>query len=330
MKIKKLNVLAALFIGVALVVPQCLAAAFGVSPPLVENYFLKRGANYVYVVNLSTNIVTEDVKITPVIMGDPEVIEWVRIRESGNLVIPRGQKISPMLVEISIPQEAELGQYEGNISLSASSVAEKEAKPGSVSILLGGNVNLRFRVIDYDVTDYWIKSIEVNPIRLGEPLELDLTLKNLGNTTIDSVETKITLLNVMTGEKVATLTGDRLSEPVYAQTMKTVSQSFPVPVLKEGERYRAEIEAYKKGKTVFTDWMSFKVGSGAGVLKTSVQVVDENQLRASAPDGNASQIRTSVTVSAPKTNQLIVVVIGLLLVLIVISAKVYLNLKKRK
>ena len=56
---------------------QALAAAFGVSPPWIENEHIKPGTNFVYVINLSANNLAEDMMVDVKLNGDPEIMHPV-------------------------------------------------------------------------------------------------------------------------------------------------------------------------------------------------------------------------------------------------------------
>jgi hypothetical protein len=327
-------------LGVALYAPQALAAAFGVSPPWVTNENLKPGSNYVYVIDLSTNDPSQEMVVTAKVTGDPEVQKWVTIKDKDNLTMPIGMQHVPMYVEVNIPQDARVGKYAGNISLV---VAPRNLNPNNVSILLGGNIAVNLKVVNYDVVDYWVKSISAQPIIEGQPIMLNVELKNLGNTVISSLETKVQVLDFKTEKVLSTFSGGTLNKPVYPQTLDTAQINLPVEKLAAGA-YWLKVDTLKNGRSVYSNKLYQEVAASSinGAVQTSVQVALQGEtIQPAAPvapqnygmpvvNGQNVQLRTTVTVRAPFTNQLIMIVIGLLLVIVGISARIYRQLKGPK
>lgn len=332
MKMNKLLSLSiALFAGIVLFAPShTLAAAFGVSPPWIESDNLKPGDNLVYVINLSANDLSESMMVISDFEGDPEITEWLTIRDMDNLVVSTGQNITPMSVDVNIPANAKVGKYQGSLRLS---LAPESGNSENLSVLLGSNIAIDLVVVDYDVTDYWIKSISADPINEGQAVSLKIGIKNLGNTIVDSVLTKVSVVDRKTGAEVASGSVDSLNVPVYPHTMVNSELSFLAPDLEAGD-YWLNVESFKSGKSIYENRLPFVVGPSLvnNSVKTSVEVTEEGKLRAAAPTGqnaNGASVKTSVTVRAPLTDNLIVVVIGLLLVLTVVVGRFYARFNKK-
>jgi len=310
---------------------HALAAAFGVSPPWIENENLKPGSNFIYVINLSANELPADMKVKAEIQGDPEVQEWLNVSNPDSLVMTKGKSMVPMSVSLNVPADAKVGKYEGRLNVSLTSenpVAE------NVAILLGGNIKVNLTVIDHDVTDYWVQSISADPINVDEAIELQMSLKNLGNTELSKVMTKVSVIDKKTGEALVSGSVDSLSTSVYPHTMAIVKLSFPAPGLEVGS-YWLDVEALKEGESVYDTRLNLIVEPSlvSGSVSTGVNVTQDGQeLRSAAPaeKGNSATVATSVKVRAPLTNQLIVVVIAMLVVLTGIVAKIYTTIKKKR
>ena len=334
-----LNSLFGLVIGLILFVPGSLAAAFGVAPPWIINENLKPGSNFVYVIDLNTNDPSMDMDVKSQLTGDSEVLKWVTIRNKDSLVMPAGQQHVPMYVDVNVPSDAKAGKYKGDIGVT---VVPKNIEREDVSIFLGGHISVQLDVTNKDITDYWVKSVTVDPITLGQPLTLNIALKNLGNTVISSVKTKVEIMD-KDSKVITSATGDALSKQVYPQTVDDAKISIPVTGLTEGN-YWVNVMVYKGSQSIYQNKLYLPVTTIDinNVVRTSVKVGDEEpememKAAAQAPvpfaavnqNGNNVRVKTTVTVRAPLTNQLIGVVIILLGILIIITARMEIGIFRK-
>ena len=334
--------------GLLMLAPGVSAKAFGISPPYIVNENLKPGSNFVYVIDLNTNDPSEDMRVEAMILGDPEVAEWLSIQNADSLMMMKGQKHTPMNVSVNIPEDAKLGKYKGNIRIKV--VPKNIDQKDTISILLGANLTVDLNVINYDVTDYWIKSVIVKPVKVGQPVKLNVTLKNLGNVNIAEVPADVELYDYDTNDFVAKASGSKLTTQVQPHTMKEAEMAVVFPDLPVG-KYWAKINMKKGWESVYQNRLYLAVDELDinNTLKTSVDVatqaeVDaakaaavsaakEDALRAAAlsPIGkNNVNVQTSVTVRAPYTNQLIGIVIALLGVIVIVTSKIFMILRKRR
>lgn len=324
-------------------VPGSLAAAFGISPPWIVNENLKPGSSFVYVIDLNTNDPAVNMKVKTTVTGDQEILDWVKVRNAGNLMMPKGEQHYPMYVELNVPPDATAGSYSGDIGVTVeptSGLPENE-----VAILLGGHVAVNLDVVNYDVTDYWVKSIGLSPTVEGKPILMDVTLKNLGNTPISKVDTNLKITDYNTGEFVTSLSGNQLGSMVYPHTVKQVELVVPTEGLESGE-YWANVNALKNGQSIYENRLFLEITDGKlnNTLQTAVNVAlvadqpnADAGLRAATADRTESgdkdssvSLKTTVTVRAPLTNQLIGLVIVLMIVLIVITGKIYGNVNRKR
>lgn len=327
MKIKSFySSLFALVLALGIYVPSTFANAFGISPPWIINENLKPGSSFVYVINLSTNQTSQQMNVESVITGDQEVQDWIKIRNQSGLAMTPGQNILPMEVELNVPENAAVGQYNGNIAVRLAPVQKNDK---DVAILLGGNISVELEVVDRDVRDYWVKSVEIGSVDEGMPLELMMTLKNLGNIPLSDVEAIVDLEDYNTGEHKGTVSGTKLTSAVYPHTIKETGMTLPLPSTLEPGDYWAKVQVNKDGESAYRNnlFLSIKPSSLNNVVQTAVNVSNEKgepvMLRGAADEsvGGNVRLKTSVTVRAPFTNQLIGVVIALLIVIIVLVAR---------
>jgi uncharacterized membrane protein len=329
-----LSSLIAVFVGIVLFAPgHALAAAFGVSPPWIENSNLRPGDNYVYVINLSATNLSEDMLVQSELHGDPEIMQWLKIRNKDDLVMPKGEKIVPMSVEVSVPANAQVGKYEGSLKLS---LAAKTSNTSNVAVLLGSNIKIDLDVVDYDVTDYWIRSISADPIIAGQPIGLKMDVKNLGNTVLNNVLTQVSLINMKTGDQVASGSVDQLDVPVHPHTMAEAELSFLASDLEPGD-YWLNVEAFKNNQSVYENRLFFQIKPqlANNIVSTDVEVSKDGKVKPAAiaetrSISNGTDVQTTVKVRAPYTDKLIIVVIAILVILTGIVIKIYVNFSKKR
>lgn len=322
--------------GLVLFAPSTFAKSFGVSPPWIVNENIKPGSSFVYVIDLSTNDPDSDMLVFSSISGDPEISQWLTIRNKDGLVMAKGAKHLPMEVDVKIPDDAKFGKYSGRIALKLS---PSERQDENVSIMLGGHISVDLEVVSYDVKDYWVKSISTTPGTEGAPVILSMKVKNLGNVPLSSVPVNVDVYDYKTDKLVTKSSASQLSGTVYPHTLKEVQMTIPVNDLEEGS-YWIDVNAFKEGQSTYKNRLYLSVASDSlsNAVETSVNVADamaRKELKAaadlaSAPtndNGRSVNLRTTVTVRAPFTNQLIGIIIVLMIVLIVITGRIYTNMK---
>jgi hypothetical protein len=321
-----LNSLFGLVIGLVLFVPGSLAAAFGIAPPWITNETLKPGSNFSYIIDLNTNDPAMDMAVKITITGDPEILKWLTIINKDTLMMPAGQQHVPMAVNVNVPSDAKPGKYKGDIGVTVMPKNMDNAQ--DVSIFLGGHIAVKLDVINHDVTDYWVRAAGINPITEGQPVSVNLSVKNMGNTPITTLKTKIEVLN-KNDEVVGRGEADALTKQIQPQTTDDAIVTIPVSGLLAGD-YWVNVMAYKENKVVYQNKLYLEVNptNVNNVLKTSVQVGNTADMLSAAPSyygnngmGNNVRVKTTVTVRAPLTNQLIGIVIIMLGILIIIAVK---------
>ncbi len=243
MKINKnLSLLFAIFVGVILFFPShSLAAAFGVSPSQIKNFNVKAGDHFVELINLSASDFPKPMSLRFHFYGDEHLEKWIHIVDKDTLIMNKGKSIVPMSIEISIPKDADLGEYEGYLSVKLYS---DDIKANNIAILLGSRIHIQLHVIDYDVTDYKIQGISVDPVSEGGVAHLNMTLDNLGNTLISDLPFKISIVDKKTDENLFSSTLSKLDTVVNPYEAKKTSLSFSVPNISVGN-YWINIESDK-------------------------------------------------------------------------------------
>jgi len=332
-KNKLLSSLIAVFMAVVLFAPSsALAAAFGVSPPWIENDNIKPGSNFVYVINLSANDLSSVMKVQSEFDGDPEIAQWLTIRDRENLTMTTGKNTVPMSVNVRIPEGTPVGRYEGSIRIA---LEPTNGKTGSITTLLGGNIAVKLNVIDYDVVDYKVSEITVDPIVEGQSITLGMVIKNEGNTEITNVPVKASIVDIKSDALMLNSSADNIIVTVPPHIKGATKLSLPMRGLTSG-KYWLDLEAAQSDGSAYINRLHLEVKPGLdnNTVSTDVKVVPEGWIKAAAPSlfggSSSANVETSVKVRAPLTNQLIIVMIGILLILTGIVGKFYMTFKKKR
>jgi len=139
-----------------------LQAAFGASPPWVENNNVLPGSTHKQTVYLSRSNTEETLKASIRVSGDEALKKWVSVPDIENLVMEKGEKMQAMEVLVQVPENAENGRYVGGIFVTMAPLKqESQEKNGEVGITVGASI-----AVDITVTG-------TEPLPAEEPLEIE-------------------------------------------------------------------------------------------------------------------------------------------------------------
>ncbi|MEZ4156401.1 MAG: hypothetical protein R3B52_00275 [Candidatus Paceibacterota bacterium] len=168
-----------ILLALAVLLPQSAKAGFGVSPPLIKEDRLVPGITIekqVYLVQGNTD------KPLPVqaIFDVPKEIEgWLSVTQGEKFTIPAGAQQFPLKVKIKIPDDADLGIYEGQLNVTT--IPEAATENGQVSIALGANIRLELTVGDDVFSSYEVKKIDLLSVKENDFPHARILVENTGN-----------------------------------------------------------------------------------------------------------------------------------------------------
>jgi hypothetical protein len=136
-------------------------AGFGVTPPYVRNDTLTRGSDFTKKITLVRGDPLEDLK-AEITLNIPGATGWFSVDRGTEFILPAGEKNVPILVTVRVPENAEYGEYTGNIRVRTSSLAEKSG----VSIALGAQIDVLIRVVDR-IYDFEVRRVEIQDAEEG-------------------------------------------------------------------------------------------------------------------------------------------------------------------
>lgn len=151
---KRFLILAVIFIF--LTDASVALAGFGITPPYVRNDKLTQGSSFTQEIILVRGDPVEDLK-AEITLNVPGIEDWITIDRGTEFLLPSGAKQVPMLVTISVPQNAAYERYKGSIRIRTLS-----PDPASgVSIALGAQIDVDIRVVD-EIRDFEVKRVKIS------------------------------------------------------------------------------------------------------------------------------------------------------------------------
>jgi hypothetical protein len=181
----------ALFFGIT----EPALAGFGITPPYVDNQRLTRGTVYEQKILLVRSDPTDDLR-TQITMNIPEIESWFTIDRGMDFVMPAGEKQVPMIVKVTVPDDAQFRKYAGAIRIRTSPV--KESGGGGVSIALGAQIDVNIEVVD-KILDFVVRRTRMSDLETGRvkwglffpgKIRFLMTIENTGNVEYGPTKVK--------------------------------------------------------------------------------------------------------------------------------------------
>ncbi len=227
----------------ALCVPLVAQAGFGVSPPLVEEDKLVRGIKLDRIVYLVQGAPERELQVE--LFVDSPAKDWIRFPQGNPVTIPAGVQQYPLAVEITVPNDAELGEYKGVIRVTTVPIAADEA--GEVAIAIGGVIDLDLTVGDDVIVDVDVRTIKILNIKEGDDPEVDVTIINNGNVSSAPDAATFELFNKF-GEIRLAYAESQAFTNIAAFTERVEHLTFPIDIHLAPGEYWGHVKVYKDGE----------------------------------------------------------------------------------
>ena len=191
---KKTVFLLAIF-GMFILSADFVFAGFGISPPYVKNENLGQGSHYEKKIILVRSDPIEDWKIE-IITNVPGADNWISVDKGKEFIMPKGAQQVPIIFSVDVPKNAKFSRYTGSIRVKTAPLTPPE--PGTVSILLGGQIDVDLNVTK-EVFDFQVRGVKVVDLEEGHKtwwrfvpgiIKFSIQIENLGN--IKAAPSKVT------------------------------------------------------------------------------------------------------------------------------------------
>ena len=221
------------------------AYAFGVSPPYIRADRLVPGSRYEATIMLSQGKPDEDLRIKAEFDVPKKVRSWFSVEQGEEFVISAGVQQFPMKVIIQVPQNADLGIFNGYLRVNT--IPKEEA--GQVVIAVGGRIDINLKIGDEIVADYIIRRIEILDVAEGDPLKVKVTLENTGNVPIGPERATFDLFDKYGDVRLGYSQTEEINEVPSFQTKSFVIK-FPLDIKLGLGEYWGEVKLYRGDEVV--------------------------------------------------------------------------------
>ncbi len=172
-------------------------AGFGITPPYVFNNRLTRGTVFKQQITLVRSDPTDDLS-AQITMNIPEVESWFSIDKGKSFLMPKGEKQVPIVVTVTVPDDASYARYKGAIRVRTAPVETTRPDAGGVSIALGAQIDVDVEVVD-KIYDFEVRKIRIDDLEEGRrkwglffpgKIRFYVTVENTGNTEYGPTKVK--------------------------------------------------------------------------------------------------------------------------------------------
>jgi hypothetical protein len=181
-----------------------------------------------------------------------------------------------MQVLVDVPQDAEVGNYQGKINVSV--IPAGTAEEGTVTIVTGGQIRIELTVSEEKFSDFKVRTFGIPTLEESQPVKVSINIENTGNAATAPSKVHLDVYDKYHGELL--WTGDDTSlDLIESFTTKTIFAEFPIEL--GVDYYWGEVEIFKGEEIVTTGKIYFGV-----VEKGTLTVTTEE-------DGNRPQNQLS-------------------------------------
>lgn len=244
-----------------------LAGGFGVSPADIINKNLVPGSSFEEDLILVQN--TPDVDLNAVAVIDAgKINDWIKIEGGNNFIIPKGVQQFPIKVDISVPQDAALGEYKGAITINASPAGKQAA---GVSVNIGVIAGIDLGITNMKISKFSIQNFRIPDVAKGSPIKFLVMVKNEGN--VENGPTKVGL--TFFDQYHAKQQGQQelpITEKAGPFQIKDISLDF-TNNLDVGDHW-ADVKIYSEDKIIIDSKVIFAVTSGAAAKFVKISALN--------------------------------------------------------
>ena len=228
-------------------------AGFGISPPYVRtDKPIFPGSHYEQTIILLRSAADADM-VAQISVDAPEISNWITLASGDSLDLPKDKLQVPMLINVDVPADAEIGDYKGHINIR---IAPKTAdESAGVAIALGARVEIDLTITNQAIFDFNIRKVNIPEIEtLGWPwrwpifswllyrTQVVMTIENTGNSKVAPSRVHIDVYDLAESRLIESHDDRSLKKIEPFQTGEVVAK-FPTKLGKG--QYWAKVKIYK-------------------------------------------------------------------------------------
>ena len=231
---------------------QNAEAGFGISSPYVKNDRLVPGSHYEKEITLVRGDLDEDWNVE-ISVNVPGANDWFSVNKGKEFIMPKGERITKVLIIVDVPDNVRFGKYQGKIIVKTSPVKRSS---GMISIALGAQVDVDLDVVKAEIFDFAVKGIKTVDTVEGHKwwlfnfatkIKLLIEIENLGNIWAAPNRVQIDLYDNQ---------GNELLESVETTRMKKVKPfgteeiTAEMPTILTAGSYQAYFKIFKNDEII--------------------------------------------------------------------------------
>lgn len=236
-------------------------AGFGISPPYVKtNKPIFAGSHFEQKITLLRSSAEEDLE-ADISINAPELESWISINKGNIFDLPKGQLQVPMIVQVDVPPDTEIGNYKGHINIKIKPKGDDRAT--GVAIALGARVDIDLTVTDEPMVDFLVRKVSIPPFeKQGKPWEwkifswffyrikVVMRIENTGNVSTAPTSVKIEVLDLQEDKVLETHIDDSIDKVEPFETTNLIA-SFPTEL--DVGQYWGNVSIYKDNEIIYKD-----------------------------------------------------------------------------
>ena len=243
------------FLGIVLTgLPQTGQAAFGISPPFIHATHLVAGARYAQTVYLVQDRPDQDLPIKAEIDVPDRIRSWITIDRGENFSIPQGVRQFAVTIIIQVPQDTDLGAYNGKITFTSD-----PAQTGQVTIALGTQVSIDITVGNDIYRFFTVPVIRLMDIEEGWNPRVYVKFNNEGNVPESFDRATYELLDQYGAARLAVVQKNKGFPETLPFTIKEYTVDFPIDFHLGLGQYWGKVDFYQQDRLVASQKTVFNV-----------------------------------------------------------------------
>jgi len=265
--LKRVNLVAMVAIIWFLACASSAEAGFGISPPYVKTAKpIFPGSHYEQKIMLLRSAADEDLQ-AEIKINAPEVESWISIDKGAVFDLPSDSLRIPMVVNVDVPADAEIGDYKGYINVRI--VPKNKNQGGGVAIALGARIDIELTVTNEEFIDFLVRQVTVPDIeKLKKPwnwkifsyffyrTKVIMKIENTGNTKVAPSRVNLEIYDLNEKELLESY-DDTSIKKIDPFVIKETTASFPTNL--EVGHYWAHVKIYKDKDIIHKDKIAFAV-----------------------------------------------------------------------
>lgn len=251
-----------------LFLPSFSFASFGISPPYLHADHLVPGARYVQTIYLVQDKPDQDLPIQAKLEIAESVRSWVSIDPGFTFTIPQGVRQFPVKVMVTVPKDAPLTAYHGEISFTGT-----PSQAGQVTIALGVKMSIDIRVGNDIFQKINIPIVRLLDIEEGWNPRVYVKFENEGNVAESLTGATYELYDRYGSVLLSTSQRSDGFPEIAPFSADEFTLEFPVPLQLGVGEYWGRVNLYQQDKIVGSQKTVFNVLKRGSLSNPGTRIV---------------------------------------------------------